>query len=191
MKIITLTAPSSAGKDKILNKVLLENTNLDSIISTTSRPIRKGEKQDCEYHFVNKEEAKDLLRLNKFVESRVYFTEFDEWIYGITKEEIYKNDLDKIVILDYHGLKQLREYCKDYNIEVISFYIDCNLQDRLKRALSREGKMSDKQCLEICRRMIDDNDKVAPSKYDNNITVLKNETVEDFYNTIRTISEVL
>lgn len=191
MKIVTLTAPSSAGKDKILNKVLLENSNLDSIISTTSRPMRKGEKQDCEYHFVNKEEVRDLLRFDKFVESRVYFTELDEWIYGITKEEIHKNNLDKIVIIDYHGLKQLREYCKYNNIEVISFYIDCNLQDRLKRALSREGQMSDKQCLEVCRRMIDDSDKVVPSKYDNNVTVLKNETVEDFYNAIKTISGVL
>ena len=187
--VITLTSCSSGGKDSILNAVLRVNPNIKPIVSITSRSMREGEIQDREYHFKPYDEVKQMLGNDEFIEHREYkVANGDTWIYGIHKSEINPlSDEAKIVIVDYIGLKELQKYCYENDINIMSYYIDCNPRERLLRSLNREPNVSNLGVVEMCRRTIDDEINVTPAK--DICTVLKNETNQDFIDAVFTIAE--
>ena len=189
MKVITITSPSSAGKDTILNEVVKINKNITSITSMTSRPMREGEIQDKQYHFRSYEEMKTMINNNEFIEHKAYeVATGEEWLYGVHKDEIDKNkDETKIVIVDYNGLKELREYCENNGIEIISYYIECNSRERLLRSLNREVNANADIVKEMCRRLLDDELNVVPAR--DICIVIKNESRQDSIDAIIKISE--
>lgn len=187
-KIITLTGCSASGKDTLLNMIIWYNKNILPIISTTTRPMRKGEKEGVNYYF------KKEIDLNNLIEYRKYQTINGTYFYGIEKEEIenkLKQNDTLIVILDYRGLKAMREYCLKNNINIESYYIQVPLKTRLYRSLKREELEypDDEHYLEICRRAIADNEEVEIAKYDKEIKVINNKTNIDFLKNILNISE--
>lgn len=187
-KIITLTGCSASGKDTLLNMIIWYNKNILPIISTTTRPMRKGEKEGINYYF------KKEIDLNNLIEYRKYQTINGTYFYGIEKEEIenkLKQSNTLIVILDYRGLKGMREYCLKNNIKIESYYIQVPLKTRLYRSLKREELEypDDEHYLEICRRAIADNEEVEIAKYDKEIKVINNKTNIDFLKNILNISE--
>lgn len=191
MKMISLIAPSSAGKDAIL-KELIKRKYVQPIISDTNRLIRSGEVQGREYNFLTDKEIKQKINNNEYIEKREYKVQNgDTWIYGVNKNSFDLNsDITYGVIIDYNGLKQMEEYL--YSLgkrdDLISIYIDVPLQKRLSRSLQREGKLTDNQCLEICRRALDDdiNVKIAKDYCD---YVVNNEGNID--NTLNRIVDIL
>ena len=187
-KIITLTGCSASGKDTLLNMIIWYNKNILPIISTTTRPMRKGEKEGVNYYFKNK------IDLDSLIEYREYKTVNGIYFYGIEKKEIenkLKQSNTLIVILDYRGLKGMREYCLKNNIKIESYYIQVPLKTRLYRSLKREELEypNDEHYLEICRRAIADNEEVEIAKYDKEIKVINNKTNIDFLKNILNISE--
>jgi guanylate kinase len=188
MKVITITSPSSAGKDTILNEVVKTNDNITSITSMTSRPMREGETQDKQYHFRSYEEMKTMIENNEFIEHKVYkVANGEEWLYGVHKSEIDKNkDETKIVIVDYNGLKELRAYCENNGIDIISYYIECNPRERLLRSLNREVNANSDIVKEMCRRLLDDELNVVPAR--DICIVVKNESKQDYIDAIIKIS---
>lgn len=177
-KVITITGCSASGKDTIFKEVLTVSNYAKPIISTTTRPIRNGEVEGREYHFIDTKKAIEKIQKNEFVETREYkVANGDIWIYGIEKSriDIHSKNI-YIVILDLQGLRQLEEYVGKDNI--FSIYIDTTMQERILRSMSREGCISDDKCLEVCRRMIADNKEVASAKDYCNIT-LRNEKKDD------------
>ena len=191
MKIISLTGASSSGKDSILQAVLRVNSNLSPIISTTSRPMREGETNGVQYDFVTPTGFELMDKNNMFIEHRDYKVQNgDIWRYGITKDSVKKDNKDKIITIDFIGLKQLEKYCKEQNVELISFYIDTYMWNCSIRALKREPNLDDKDTMELHRRLLDDYYNVLPAKdYCNHI--VKNNTQQDFIETILKISEVI
>ena len=187
-KIITLTGCSASGKDTLLNMIIRYNKNILPIISTTTRPMRKGEKEGVNYYF------KDKIDLDSLIEYREYKTVNGIYFYGIEKKEIenkLKQSNTLIVILDYRGLKAMREYCLKNNIKIESYYIQVPLKTRLYRSLKREEweYPDEEHYLEICRRAIADNEEVEIAKYDKEIKVINNKTNIDFLKNILNISE--
>ena len=59
--LIVLSAPSGCGKGTILNSVLEQNDNLFYSISATTRKPREGEEDGKHYHFVSKDEFRQLI----------------------------------------------------------------------------------------------------------------------------------
>lgn len=160
-KIISLTAPSSAGKDYIQN-MLVSDCNFKRIVSYTSRPKRVGEVDGREYHFISDSEMKQMISNNELVEYREYkVASGDTWYYGIAKntlEEALADDFNYVVIVDYKGLKTIDNYMTSTHRKdsLCSVYINTKAQIRLLRSLSREGDMSDLQVNEVIRRFNDD-----------------------------------
>lgn len=180
---IILVGCSASGKDKLLSEVLKVNKKkIKPIVSHTSRPMREGEINGREYYFVDDKIMKNMLENNEFVETRSYtVANGDTWYYGISKAEVKEGC--NITIVDLQGLKEFEQYIESIDGNIVSIYIDCPLQLRLQRSLTREHNLTDDKCLEICRRALDDNEKVAIGK--NYCTVcLKNETESDLYNNV-------
>lgn len=62
-----IAGPTGAGKDTLREK-LLENKEFIKILSTTSRPMREGEKDGVEYHFCNLEFFDQGLEERRFLQ---------------------------------------------------------------------------------------------------------------------------
>ena len=59
-KIFYLMGKSSSGKDSVFKEIKKRIPELKDIVLYTTRPIREGEREGVEYHFVN-EEIKYLI----------------------------------------------------------------------------------------------------------------------------------
>lgn len=181
-KVIALVGAMASGKDTLFRNVCALTSKATPLISTTSRPMRNGEKEGREYNFVSKEEMNKMLNDDKFVEVRAYnVATLETWYYGLEKDIIDLNSNNTyIVIVDIEGLKKIKKYLSDNGLRdnLVSVFIDCSAHIRMKRALSREGKMTDEQIKEVCRRNLSDMDFVV--KYKNECLInLKNETLKD------------
>lgn len=170
--LLVLVGCSASGKDTIQDILVREKICLP-IVSHTSRPMREGEQEGVNYHYISYEEAKIMLDNDKFIEHRIYNTLDKEknkqtWIYGISKREIDNLDFDYnnyVVIVDYEGLKSLEEYMtsKGLGEKICSVFVKASSQARLVRSLNREGYMTEGQVSEVIRRFLDDKEKVEPA----------------------------
>ena len=71
-KIFALLGYMGVGKDTILKQVLKDIDDVKPIISTTTRPMRKGETEGVEYYFID--DVEFFRRGTDFVEQRIYHT---------------------------------------------------------------------------------------------------------------------
>lgn len=74
-KIFCLMGKSSTGKDTIYKRLLGDQElGLQRIVPYTTRPIREGEQEGVEYHFVSEETLQRLEEEGRVVELRAYDT---------------------------------------------------------------------------------------------------------------------
>lgn len=193
-KLITLTAPSSAGKDEILKSALRLIPNLKSVVSDTSRPMRVTEQQGKEYHFISEDLMLDRIKRGEYIETREYNVVGNrKWYYGVHQDEInLEDDVNYICILDFQGLKEMEDYLRRVGKLhcLFSIYIDVNYHTRLTRSLNREGVMSDEQVEEVIRRFRDDIINVEPAREYCDI-VLYNNKMDDIINIVKIIQETI
>ena len=195
MNIIVLVGCTSSGKDTILKELISSsNLNVKPIISFTSRPMRSGEVDGREYHFITKEDMLKKISNDEFIEVRSYdVVGSDVWYYGIGEDSICLTSEDTYAtIVDISGLQEIKSYLEKHNKlnSLTSIFIDCSAQIRILRALQREGKLNDLQVAEICRRNLDDIDKVYNYKELCDY-ILKNETKDDLESNINFIKSLI
>ena len=153
-KLFCLLGYSSVGKDTILKQVLKDIDDVKPIISTTTRPMRKGETEGVEYYFID--DVEFFRRGTDFVEQRIYHTKVKEngveknatWRYGIERAELEKDDY-LIVIVDSVGYKELKNYVG--NGRIVPIFISAPQEELKARALAR-GDLE----AEVDRRLKDD-----------------------------------
>ena len=124
--MVILVGESGSGKSSI-EKYLVENYGFKKTISYTTRPMRDGEVDGIDYHFISVEQFNKLKEQDFFAEDAIY----RGWYYGTAKEDCTN---DKVAVLTPHGLKQIS---KTKDIDVISFYICVPRRDRLIKILQR------------------------------------------------------
>ena len=156
--ITILVGKSASGKDTLMKKMLEEGYS--PIISSTTRPMRTGEKNGVEYHFLTDREFKYLEDTGYFMEVRRYNTlvagEPAVWAYGSPK--VNPDEKNWITILDVEGTE---EYIKFYGKEDIRVIVlEVSDEERERRAKIRGS--FDKT--EWNRRLADDNVKFSREK---------------------------
>lgn len=180
MKLILLIGCMASGKDTILKEMINEGY-AEPIISHTSRPMRKGEKDGIEYHFVSAEEMLKMEENNEFIEFKSYkVSNREEWYYGVNKNSL-KKGLSKnyILIVDIPGMRQIKEYFKDdEDMKITTIFLDVDKETRIKRAIMRDD-MTLEKVKEIERRLEADDKEVYPFKEECDL-ILQNTNEEDF-----------
>lgn len=180
MKLILLIGCMASGKDTILKEMINEGY-AEPVISHTSRPMRKGEKDGIEYHFVSAEEMLKMKENNEFIEFKSYKAANNEkWYYGVNKNSLEKGlSKNYILIVDISGMRQIKEYFKDdKNMEITTIFLDVDKETRRKRAIMRDD-MTLEKVKEIERRLKADDKEVYPFKEECDL-ILQNTNEEDF-----------
>lgn len=180
MKLILLIGCMASGKDTILKEMINEGY-AEPVISHTSRPMRKGEKDGIEYHFVSAEEMLKMKENNEFIEFKSYKAANNEkWYYGVDKNSLEKGlSKNYILIVDITGMRQIKEYFKDdKNMEITTIFLDVDKETRRKRAIRRDD-MTLEKVKEIERRLKADDKEVYPFKEECDL-ILQNTNEEDF-----------
>ena len=142
IKVIALYGKAGAGKDALLQATMkLAGTEVNEIISCTTRPPRQGEVNHINYHFVTLEEFTQMVLKGDMLEA----TEFRAWWYGTP---LLSLDSDKVNIGVFNpaGMVALKE---DPRLEVIPVKVEATDKVRLLRQLNRED---DPDVAEIIRR---------------------------------------
>lgn len=183
-KIFAILGKASVGKDSLIS-YLSEITGYPIALSFTTRPMRKNEVQGREYDFISEEKFKWLESNNYLVEYTVYKVASGEtWYYGLTREELEKAKY-VLVIVNPHGLKQLKEV---YGDKVCSILIDSDAKTRIIRYLNRDIT-DESKVEECCRRFLADQndfkDIITDYIIKNNDTLV--ESLQELHKVVRNV----
>jgi len=106
-RLFIISAPSGAGKTSLVKALLASNSRIVVSISYTTRPMRPGEKNGVDYHFVDHHAFKELIKAGDFLE---YARVFDHY-YGTSRSRVMEQlskGLDVILEIDWQGAQQVR-----------------------------------------------------------------------------------
>jgi guanylate kinase len=95
--VLVLSGPSGAGKSSLISEIKEHIGEYYFSISTTTRPIRAGETDGVEYHFVDEEEFKRDIENDFFLEHAIVHGNY----YGTSLKPIKQALCDgKLVLFD-------------------------------------------------------------------------------------------
>lgn len=154
-KIYCMMGKSSSGKDTLYQKVLERLPQIHRVVPYTTRPIRAGEQDGVEYHFVDDKQLAELETDGKVVELRAYNTVHGIWKYFTVDDgQIDLAQGDYLLIGTLETYEKIREY---YGAEhLVPIYIEVEDGERLARALERERRQAVPKYKEMCRRFLAD-----------------------------------
>ncbi len=155
-KIFYLIGKSCAGKDSIYNIIKNDRElNLHPVIRYTTRPIRDGEVDGINYHFVDMDGYDAFKKDGRIIEEQVYHTIHGDWYYFMAEDggiDLENNDYIAIGVLEsFAGTRD--HYGRD---AVLPIYIELDDGERLQRALNREREPKNGRYAEMCRRFLSD-----------------------------------
>lgn len=154
---------SATGKDTLYKEVLKKkDLGIKPVISYTTRPIREGEKDGVEYHFVGKHTYETLKREGKVVEYRDYNTVHGVWSYFTVEDSQFQGKENVLLINTLEGYEQIVSYFG--KSRVIPLYIEIEDGIRLSRALRREQTQKEPKYQELCRRFLADSEDFSEEK---------------------------
>lgn len=176
-KIYIIMGKSATGKDTIFKELMKRNElKLHTVVSYTTRPIRKDEINGVEYFFTTAEQLEEFQRQGKLIEHRAYQTVHGVWNYFTVDDG--QIDLSKDDYLMIGTLESYEQISKYYGEEkVIPIYIEVDDGLRLRRALNREQKQEVPKYAEMCRRFLADEEDFSEIN-------LKNQGIHKKYNNL-------
>lgn len=155
-KIYFVMGKSSSGKDTIFKKLLGdEELGLQTIVGYTTRPMRQGETEGVEYHFVSEQQMEQLEADGKVIEKRSYDTVYGIWNYFTVDDgQVDLKSENYIVIGTLESYEKVRAYYGPNH--VVPLYIQVDDGVRLMRAIEREMQQQVPKYEEMCRRFLAD-----------------------------------
>ncbi len=177
-RLFVISAPSGAGKTRLIEALLQRRSDARFSISHTTRKQRPDEEDKIDYFFVNRDEFEKLIASGAFLE---YAAVFDKY-YGTTRaqaESILGQGLDALLEIDWQGAEQVRRLMP----EAICIFILPPSRAELERRLKGRGTESEES---LQRRL---GDSVADMAHWNEFDyVIIND---DFERAVAALSEIM
>jgi len=137
--LIVLSSPSGAGKSTLSRMLMKADGDIAMSISATTRPMRPGEKDGVDYHFVDDAEFDRMVELQEFVEWAPVFG----YRYGTPKAPVkaaLKAGRDILFDIDWQGTQQLHAAMGE---DLVRIFLLPPSMDELERRLQNRGTDSD------------------------------------------------
>lgn len=176
--LFVLSSPSGAGKSTISRKLLADDPGLTMSVSATTRPIRPGEVDGKDYHFVDLERFREMVSNNQFLEWAHVFGHR----YGTPRapvEGMLEAGHDILFDIDWQGAQQLHQLAGG---DVVRVFILPPSMIELEARLRGRGTDSDEV---IERRMSRAHGEIA--HWDSYDYVLVNDDADACFAKVRTI----
>lgn len=131
--LITLTAPTCAGKSIILSQLL--KNGYQRIVSTTTRAQRVNEIEGEDYYFISESESLALEKAGAFAE----LVTFLGVRYGVTHQEMENKKTGKpsVVILEPGGVAKYEKYCVENGWQIYKVFVEITESVRIERLNQR------------------------------------------------------
>ncbi|MFU2315351.1 guanylate kinase [Rahnella sp. PCH160] len=135
-----VSAPSGAGKSSLIQALLKTQPLYDTqvSISHTTRTERPGEKHGEHYFFVSKEEFREMIERDAFLEHAEVFGNY----YGTSREtieQVLASGVDVFLDIDWQGAQQIRKRMP----QARSIFVLPPSKDELDRRLRGRGQDSE------------------------------------------------
>ncbi|MDG5499810.1 guanylate kinase [Marinobacter sp. BGYM27] len=130
-----VSAPSGAGKTSLVAAMLARDPALCVSVSHTTRPMRPGEQDGINYHFIERDVFESMINDNAFLEHAEVFGNF----YGTSQrwvEETLEQGRDVILEIDWQGAVQVRRLLP----ECVSIFIVPPSPESLRERLTGRGQ---------------------------------------------------
>jgi guanylate kinase len=134
-RLYIISAPSGAGKTSLVKAMVESTPHMRVSISHTTRPLRLGEKDGENYHYVSEDQFMDLIDNDTFIEYAKVFNNY----YGTSRQWVHeqlKAGVDIILEIDWQGAQQVKQ---DMPEAKSIFILPPNL-DALKQRLIGRGQ---------------------------------------------------
>lgn len=132
--LFVISAPSGAGKTSLVSEMLRQDAQLRVSISHTTRPMREGEQDGVNYHFVSRNEFEAMIARGDFLEHADVFGNY----YGTSQvwvREALAKGQDVILEIDWQGAEQVRRLIP----ECVSIFIVPPSAEVLRQRLVGRG----------------------------------------------------
>ena len=106
--LLVLSSPSGGGKTSIAKNLLQARDDLGYSVSATTRPLREGERDGVDYHFISRDEFLRRRDAGEFVESATYGGQ----LYGTLRSEIdglFARGRHAVLDIEVEGARQIRQ----------------------------------------------------------------------------------
>lgn len=136
--LFVISAPSGAGKTSLVAAMLERDPILCVSVSHTTRPMRPGEQDGVNYHFVERETFQGMIGQDDFLEHAEVFGNF----YGTSQrwvEETLSQGKDVILEIDWQGAVQVRRLIPN----CVGIFIVPPSPDSLRARLTGRGQDAD------------------------------------------------
>lgn len=177
--LFVLSSPSGAGKSTIARMLLAREGGISLSVSATTRPIRDGEVEGRDYHFVTDAEFDRMVENGAFLEWAHVFGRR----YGTLQNEVERsidNGCDVLLDIDWQGTQQLKQVDPD----IVRVFILPPSMKELERRLRARGTDSEDVIAGRMRRAAGEISHWAEYDY-----VLVNEDAEPCLDKVHSILE--
>ena len=132
--LYVLSSPSGAGKSTIARMLMESDDGVAMSVSATTRPIRPGEVDGRDYHFVDDARFDEMIAGGAFLEWAHVFG----YRYGTLKSEVMRvieGGRDVLLDIDWQGTQQLKQVDPD----IVRVFILPPSTEELERRLRARG----------------------------------------------------
>ncbi len=176
--LIVLSSPSGAGKSTIARRLLEADGEVGMSVSATTRPMRPGEVDRVDYHFVDEAEFDRMNDAGEFVEWATVFG----YRYGTPKSPVkqaLKQGRDILFDIDWQGARQLEP---DFGEHLVTIFLLPPSMHELERRLRSRATDAEEVVSERMRRAAEEISHWAEYEY-----VLVNDDREACLERVRAI----
>jgi guanylate kinase len=176
--MFVMSSPSGAGKTTLARELMREEAGLQMSVSVTTRPMRPGEVDGKDYHFIDKPRFDAMAATDELLEHAPVF----DYFYGTPRapvEAALSEGRDVLFDIDWQGTQQLREKAR---ADVVSVFILPPSAADLEKRLHTRAQDSDAVIRGRMNRASHEMSHWAEYDY-----VIINRTVQDAFAEVRAI----
>ena len=137
-QLFTVSAPSGAGKTSLVRQLVQRVSDLQVSVSHTTRPMRPGDADGVDYHFIDRDRFEQMMEAGEFLEHAEVFGNY----YGTSRiavEQELDRGKDILLEIDWQGAGQVKALLPD----TVAIFILPPSREALLQRLRGRGQDSD------------------------------------------------